>query len=222
MKEQEFLLPPKEEQALLAELLWAMDEVIEKEFNLLKSLGKLKLSNLKNIFSKENCIKVRVGEISENLDNRRIPIKRSLRDTGIYPYYGASGIVDYVNGYLFDEEILLISEDGENLISRNLPIAYAVDSKCWVNNHSHVLKITCASRYLVKEYFNFSDLSDFITGGTRPKITKGMLTDIPVYIPKVESVAETSLLSIDGAISRCENNLSTSKGLQKGLVSQIF
>jgi type I restriction enzyme S subunit len=73
-------------------------------------------------------------------------------------------IVDYIDAHIYDEPILLISEDGENLNSRKLPIAYEVDERCWVNNHAHVLKVIKGSRYLVSEYFNFTNISDFCFG----------------------------------------------------------
>jgi type I restriction enzyme S subunit len=221
---QEFLLPPKAEQASLSDLLWAIDEVIEKEKGVLERLEKLKNSKLKETFKKENCIKLKIGSISESLDNRRIPIKSSIRTSGEYPYYGASGIVDYVSDFIFDEEILLISEDGENLNSRNLPIAYSVNEKCWVNNHAHVLKIKNASRYLVKEYFNFTDISDFITSGTRPKLNKGVLMEMPIYMPfgGNEIKYEKDLLGIDTSKLNCFKMINASINLQKSLINQIF
>ena len=224
LREQEFLLPPKAQQAKLAELLWAMDEVIEKNVAQQISTKLLKNVSLKEAFSRDTCEKVRICEISENLDNRRIPIKSSDRVVGPYPYFGASGIVDHVEGFLFDEPILLIAEDGENINSRKLPIAISVDEKCWVNNHAHVLRMTSASRYLVKEYLNFADISDFITGGTRPKITKGILSDMPVYLPKGALLvqAENNLKLIDMAISRLGKAVESSKALQKSLVNQVF
>ncbi len=224
LKHQEFLLPPKDQQKQLAKLLWAMDDVIEKEKEVLERLNSFKLSQLKEVFNRDKCDKVKVGDISENIDNRRIPIKQSDRKKGSYPYYGASGIVDYIDDFIFDEPILLISEDGENLDSRKLPISYEVDNKCWVNNHAHVLSINQTSRYLVKEYFNFSDISDFITGGTRPKITKGMLTDMPIYIPKESFLVESEdkLKAIDKAIYSSDSKIASSKALQKSLINQIF
>ncbi len=224
LAEYQFLLPPKAEQTQLAELLWAMDEVIEKEKELLDRAEKLKKAKLKEIFKKENCRKVKIGSISESLDNRRIPIKSSIRINGEYPYYGASGIVDYVSNFIFDEEILLISEDGENLVSRNLPIAYSVDGKCWVNNHAHVLKITKGSRYLVKEYFNFTSISDFIASGTRPKLNKGVLMEMPIYLPHEgdDIKYERELLAIDYSILNSINEISSSRTLQKSLINQIF
>jgi len=224
LKHQEFLLPPKEQQAKLAELLWAMDDVVEKSVETKSFLNNCKKSALKDVFRKENCKKYKISEISENLDNKRVPIKQSDRYKGEFPYYGASGIVDYVSDFIFDEPILLISEDGENLDSRKLPIAYSVDGKCWVNNHSHVLRITRSSRYLVQEFFNFHDISDFITGGTRPKITKGMLSDMPIYLPKesLSELSENRLISLDKSINNCEYKINTSKSLQKSLINQIF
>ncbi|MEM6316845.1 MAG: restriction endonuclease subunit S [Bacteroidota bacterium] len=208
LAEYELLLPPKDQQERLAELLWAGDAVVETLISQEAILASVKKSCLKESFNKTDCRKVKFSDISENLDNRRIPIKKSVRKKGKVPYFGASGIVDYVKGYIFDEPILLISEDGENLKSRVLPIAYEFDEKCWVNNHAHVVKITAESRYLVKEYFNFHDLKGFITGGTRPKITKGMLSDMPIYLPlralrrTIESCItehEWCLLERDGA-----------------------
>jgi type I restriction enzyme S subunit len=85
-----------------------------------------------------------LGEVVDFLDGKRRPVKDSDRAKmkGVFPYYGASGIVDYVNSYLFDEELILLGEDGENILSRNLPLAFRVSGKIWVNNHAHVLRPT--------------------------------------------------------------------------------
>lgn len=72
--------------------------------------------------------------------NLRVPVKESDRRPGPYPYYGASGIVDYVDGYLFDGEYLLVAEDGENLRTRKTPVAFLATGKFWVNNHAHVIR----------------------------------------------------------------------------------
>ena len=83
-----------------------------------------------------------LGNVVDFLDGKRKPIKDSDRAKmrGQYPYYGASGIVDWVDDYIFNDDILLISEDGANLLARVTPIAFSVSGKCWVNNHAHVLK----------------------------------------------------------------------------------
>ncbi|MDD2759673.1 MAG: restriction endonuclease subunit S, partial [Methylomonas sp.] len=80
-----------------------------------------------------------LGDLAENLDSMRKPVTSGLRELGDIPYYGASGIVDYVKDYIFDCDLLLVSEDGANLLARNTPIAFSISGKSWVNNHAHVL-----------------------------------------------------------------------------------
>lgn len=224
LKHQEFLIPPRELQEALANLFKSNYSLSRKQLELFESLQMFKKSELKEAFSKENCIKIKISEISESLDNKRIPIKKANRTSGPYPYFGASGIVDFVDNFIFDEPILLISEDGENLNSRKLPIAYEVDEKCWVNNHAHVLKIKGACRYLVAEYFNSHDVSDFITGGTRPKITKGMLSDMPIYLPKHELMEKirNQLLKTDQSIAAIKKQISFTNELMKTLQNKVF
>src|SRR5690348_5308875 len=91
---------------------------------------------------KEKWTKKKLSDVSVFLDGKRKPIKESERAKmrGSYPYYGASGIIDYVNDFIFDGEIILLGEDGENIVSRNLPLAFKVVGKCWVNNHAHVIQ----------------------------------------------------------------------------------
>ena len=99
-----------------------------------------------------------------------------------------------------------------------------VNGKCWVNNHTHVLRIKGDNRYIVKEYFNFHDIKDYITGGTRPKITKGMLNDIPVFLPKkdLRFIFEKILLAIDESIGLIQSKITTSKSLPLPLINQII
>lgn len=125
-------------------------------------------------------------EICENLDSRRIPITESKRKPGIYPYYGASGIVDYVDDYIFDEDLLLISEDGANLVARVTPIAFSVSGKVWVNNHAHVVRFE--KRYTqiyVEHYFSQIDISNYITGTAQPKLNQAKLNEMKIPIPPV-------------------------------------
>jgi type I restriction enzyme M protein len=119
-----------------------------------------------------------------NLDSRRIPITKGDRKEGPYPYYGASGVVDYVADYIFDEEILLISEDGANLLARSTPIAFAVSGKCWVNNHAHVLKFPHpATQKFVEVYLNSISIEQFVTGAAQPKVNQQALNSIPIPLP---------------------------------------
>lgn len=129
--------------------------------------------------------------ISENCDKQRKPITSSKRVAGEYPYYGASGIVDYVKGYIFEGDYLLISEDGANLVVRSTPIAFSISGKNWVNNHAHVIKFEHReTRRLVEIYLNSIDLSPWITGGAQPKLNQEKLNTIPLPIPSFEMQQE--------------------------------
>ena len=123
----------------------------------------------------------------KKLDSRRRPITSGLRQRGSIPYYGASGIVDYVKDYIFDGDFLLVSEDGANLLARNTPIAFSISGKTWVNNHAHVLKFdTYAERKYVEYYLNSIDLIPYISGAAQPKLNKKNLESIPIPNPSTE------------------------------------
>ena len=127
---------------------------------------------------------VTLDEISQNCDNLRKPITSGKRESGTYPYYGASGIVDYVKDFIFDGDYLLISEDGANLLTRNTPIAFSISGRNWVNNHAHVLKFdTYELRRYVEFYLNSIDLSSYISGGAQPKLNQKNLNRIPIPMP---------------------------------------
>ena len=127
---------------------------------------------------------MKLDQISKNLDSRRKPIKESNRIRGNYPYYGASGIVDYVNDYLFDGEYLLVSEDGANLLARNTPIAFSIQGKTWVNNHAHILEFpNYVSRRYCEIYLNSINLEKYISTAAQPKLTKENLYRIPIPVP---------------------------------------
>lgn len=125
-----------------------------------------------------------LGELAENLDSKRKPITSGLREEGNIPYYGASGIVDYVKDYIFDGDFLLVSEDGANLLARNTPIAFSISGKTWVNNHAHVLKFdTYAERRYVEYYLNSIDLTPYISGAAQPKLNKKNLESVRIPSP---------------------------------------
>lgn len=128
----------------------------------------------------------KLGDLAENLDSKRKPITSGLREAGSIPYYGASGIVDYVKDYIFDGDYLLVSEDGANLLARNTPIAFSISGKSWVNNHAHVLKFdTYAERRYVEYYLNSIDLTPYISGAAQPKLNKKNLEGILVPNPTI-------------------------------------
>lgn len=125
-----------------------------------------------------------LGTLIENFDGRRIPVKESERKPGPYPYYGASGVVDYIDNYIFEGDYLLVSEDGENLRTRQTPIAFMAKGKFWVNNHAHIIRGNehADTRYLCY-VLSSTDISGYLTGSTMPKLTQGNLNILPVIAP---------------------------------------
>ena len=134
----------------------------------------------------KNWIWCNLSEMCINRDGERKPISQSERDLKqkIYDYYGASGIIDKIDGYTHEGELLLIGEDGANLISRSTPIAFIAKGKYWVNNHAHVIETMdrITLDYLCR-YINSIDLKPFVTGGFQPKLSQGNLNVIPIPLP---------------------------------------
>lgn len=195
--------PSQSEQRKIADCLSSLDELVSLEIQKLEKLKAYKAGLMLEIFPRggEDTPRLRfpefreseawvtrtLPELAENLNNRRIPITESDRKKGGTPYYGASGIVDYVDGHIFNEDLLCISEDGANLRARVTPIAFSISGKTWVNNHAHVLKFEqLFTQVLVEDYLNSISLEDYLTGMTQPKLNRGMLDVIPIPISPIE------------------------------------
>ncbi len=186
-------IPSLAQQERIATTLKASLSKIEKvesnsEQNL-KNVGELLDSHLHKLFdrNREKWERKSLSEISENLDSKRVPITQSLRQPGSIPYYGASGIVDYVRDCLFDENLLCVSEDGANLLARTYPIAFSISGKSWVNNHAHVLRFkNVINQKFVELYLNSIKLDDFVSGMAQPKLNQAMLNKIPIPYPSLE------------------------------------
>lgn len=142
-----------------------------------------------------------LGEVTSCHDSRRVPVKAADRTTGDYPYYGASGVVDHVGGYLFDGDYLLVAEDGDNLRTKKLPIAFLASGKFWVNNHAHVLSAdeNCDIRYL-RYVLNHIDITGYLSGSTRPKLTRGALDRIRVELPSLKE--QWAAVEVLGALEK--------------------
>ncbi|HLO69674.1 MAG TPA: N-6 DNA methylase [Flavipsychrobacter sp.] len=150
---------------------------------------------------------VELSTICENLDSKRKPVTASERKDGVYPYYGASGIVDYVDSYIFDGDYLLVSEDGANLRARVTPIAFSVSGKVWVNNHAHVLYFKDkASRIFVETYLNSISLDSYITGSAQPKLNQASLNRLKIPFPPLE-IQENIVENIEREKSLIESNV---------------
>lgn len=134
--------------------------------------------------------KYRLGDIITVLDYRRIPLSSKERKNrrGKYPYYGAQGIIDYIDGYLFDGCYLLIAEDGENVLSQKEDIARIASGKYWVNNHAHIVESNglCNLKYLCY-LLNNTDISRYITGSAQPKLNQSNLLSIEINLPSIKT-----------------------------------
>jgi type I restriction enzyme, S subunit len=166
-----------------------------------------------------------LSTVVDFLDGLRKPIKSSDRKSGEYPYYGASGIIDYVNDFIFDDELILLGEDGENIISRSLPLVYRIKGKVWVNNHAHVLK--------PKEVIHIQYLTDFLesldysllnSGTAQPKLNKQACLKILVAVPPLpEQIAiATALSDMDALIAQTEKLIEKKKAFKQGMMQQLL
>lgn len=192
--------PPLDEQKRIVEKLDALlnriDTAIEHLQESVTLADALYASALDKQFSKlmkESDI-LPFKKLVDNQDGRRIPIKAGERKNtlGTYPYYGATGVIDYVDDFIFEGERLLISEDGANLVARKYPIAFIADGKYWVNNHAHVVNALpeLTSNLYLKKFFAWVDLSSYITGSAQPKLSQGKLNTIPVPVPPLSEQTE--------------------------------
>jgi type I restriction enzyme S subunit len=171
----------------------------------------------------------KLGDVCENLDNKRIPITQNKRTRGEIPYYGASGIVDYVSEYIFNEDLLCVSEDGANLLARTYPIAFSISGKTWVNNHAHVLRFeNFTTQKIVEIYLNSIRLDDYISGMAQPKLNQAMLNKIPIPLPplseqqRIVSFLDEAFTAIDKALANAQQNLKNTKELFESYLQGVF
>lgn len=169
----------------------------------------------------------KLGEIAEVLDYKRKPISsmERIKRKGAYPYYGASGIIDYLNDYIFDGEYVLISEDGENLYSRQTPIAFLAEGQFWVNNHAHVIKSDYVHNRLICYYFANMDLNPYLTGAVQPKLSQNSLVNIPLLLPKSIDKRKkivSILSSLDDKIDLLHRENKTLEAMAETLFRQWF
>lgn len=170
---------------------------------------------------------VRLDSVVEFLDGRRRPVKDSDRSKmrGDIPYFGASGVVDYVNDYLFDERLILLGEDGENILSRNCRLAFLVSGKIWVNNHAHVLrpKPDCDIGYL-SEYLESLEYGQYNSGTAQPKLNKHACSGIPVVKPSLaeQRAIATALSDVDSLLAKIDQLIAKKRDLKQAAMQQLL
>jgi type I restriction enzyme S subunit len=167
--------------------------------------------------------------VMESEDSVRTPISAAERADfeKVFPYYGASGIIDYVDDYLFDQPRLLVAEDGANLLSRSTPLAFIATGKYWVNNHAHILKPTGIGLRLAQAFLASVVLDPWITGAAQPKLTSEALGTIPIPVPPIEeqkvieSHLDTETAKIDRLISETEDTITLMQERRSALISSV-
>ena len=170
---------------------------------------------------------VSLNEGAVFLDHKRKPLKDEYRQKiqGQYPYYGASGIIDYVNDYIFDEELILIGEDGANIIDRNSRLVFLANGKYWVNNHAHVLKAKPNfNNYFLCEFLESLKYDKYNTGTAQPKLNKEIVSNIPIIKPPLkeqEKIAEI-LTTWDEAITKQTELLRAKELLKIALMQKLL
>jgi type I restriction enzyme S subunit len=171
----------------------------------------------------------KLGEVCEILDNLRKPITKRDRIDGDYPYYGATGILSYIDDYIFDEQLVLIGEDGAKWFC-GANSSFIVNGKFWVNNHAHVVrpnKNIIFDNWIVY-FLNFSDLTEYITGMTVPKLNQGNLKNIQITVPplseqkRIVAILDRTFKAIDQAKTNAEQNLKNAKELFESYLNRIF
>jgi len=241
------------EQQAIATILSKVDEAIKATENGIKAAEKLKRSLMQNLLSgklkpdgnwrktdefykDEKFGNVPIGwqvkkvkEVSNCLDSKRKPIKAEDRKemAGEYRYYGAAGIIDYVNDYIFDGRYILFGEDGENLISRKLPQAFIVEGKFWVNNHAHILESieNISDLDFLCYQLEFKNYENIVYGSAQPKINKSDLNKIRVLIPDDvnEQLAISKRISnMDLIIDKKIKKIKSLQRLKKSLMQNLL
>ncbi len=210
-------------------------EKIKKEKAKLIAEGKLKKEKELPPIGKEEIpfelpkgwLWCRLGEITINRDGERKPISSDERQfrKGEYDYYGASGIIDKIDGYLFDKDLLLVGEDGANLVTRSTPIAFFAKGKYWVNNHAHVLDAIShlILRYL-EVFINAIDLKPYVTGTAQPKMNQAKMNSIVICFPPFPE-QQRIVLKVEELLQTCdalEKEVESQKEIVKVLMQTVL
>lgn len=243
----EILVPPLLEQQKIADILSSVDEAISKTEAIIEKTEKVKKGLMKELLTKgirhTKFKKTEIGEIPVEweiktieecctvLDNKRVPLSSKVREKmqGNVPYYGATGVVDYVNDFIFDDEIVLIGEDGDHFRKyKDWSMTNLVKGKCWVNNHAHVLKANnvLVSNEWIYRFLEHRDLSPYLSiqGATRLKLTQQNLRMIKVAIPKKDEQSKicSTLSKISNRIESEKQKLNQFQTLKKGLMQDLL
>ena len=173
---------------------------------------------------------VRLKYVAEILDEYRKPVTAQYRNQNadiLYDYYGASGIIDKIDGYTIDDHVMLIGEDGANLKLRNLPLMYEVCGKAWINNHAHILKpMKNMDFYYLFYALEALDINNYITGSAQPKLNQENLKEILIPLPsyevqkKVSSYLDTKCSEIDATVEDIQKEITLLEEYKKSVITE--
>lgn len=167
----------------------------------------------------------RLEDVVEFLDGKRRPLEAGKRVKGIYPYYGASGIIDYVEDYIFDEELILLSEDGANILDRNYRVCFLAKGKYWVNNHAHVMRAKTGNlNYFICEQLETLDYKKYNSGGAQPKLNQATCKLIVIKTPSLPEQKKIAdfLSTVDTIIEKQQATVNAWEQRKKGVMQKLF
>ena len=236
---QELPVPKINEQVKIGAFFQNLDNLITLHQRKCDDTKKLKKYMLQKMFPKNGEKKPEIRfagftddweqrkleDVVEFLDTMRKPLEGAKRISGSYPYYGASGIVDYVDGYLFDEELILLSEDGANITDRNYPVCFLASGKYWVNNHAHVLRTKQGNENnFICNSLERKDYTQYNTGMAMPKLNKETCKKIPISCPEFEEQKKIGdyFRSLDHLITLHQRKCDDLKNLKKYMLQNMF
>ena len=227
------------EQRKIADFLIALDRRIEAQQSLVDNLKKYKRGVVSAILSHQIIFSDADGkpypewtsctlqDAVDFLDGQRKPLESAdrARRQGAYPYYGASGIIDYIDDYIFDEPLLLLGEDGANIINRSSPLCFIATGKYWVNNHAHVMRPKNGQNIIfLCELLESLDYTRYNTGTAQPKLNQEKCRGIELVLPKYEEQCRIAdlLSSLDRKVEKEQRNLECLLLFKRGMMQQLF
>ena len=232
-------IPSVCEQDKVSELFRALDERIVAQSQLVESLKKYKRGVVKAILSKRirftddrgnyypEWSECTLQEAVDFLDGHRKPLESADRAKrqGKYPYYGASGIIDYIDDYIFDEPLLLLGEDGANIINRSSPLCFIATGKYWVNNHAHVMRPRKGQNIkFICELLESLDYTRYNTGTAQPKLNQEKCRQIALHLPTYEEQCHIAefLSLIEQKSIHAQTELDSLLRTKNALMQQLF
>ena len=235
----EVTIPSLDEQRRIGAYFKQLDHLITLHQRKYDKLVVIKKSMLEKMFPKNGQTKPEIrfsgftddweqrklGDVANFLDTIRKPLEGAKRIPGPYPYYGASGIVDFVDGYLFDEELVLLSEDGANITDRNYPVCFLATGKYWVNNHAHVLKIKGGNENnFVCNSLEQKDYKKYNSGMAMPKLNQEICREIPILCPNYNEQKKIGdfFRNLDNLITLHQRELEKLKKIKLSMLEKMF